>query len=182
MQNFDFFGVLSRDEVEALKAKSKLVRLQKGAVLFYEGEICNEILYLLQGKIRLCVSGEGTSEIPLYDFCGGEQCVVNIASAISQTPAVATAEAITDISGWLIPASVIQELIVRNKEYQKMIFSLFTLRYGALTTLIEDIKFKRLDSRILDLLRSFGTDEITIKNAEIAERLGTSRNVINRVL
>ncbi len=116
---------------------------------------------------------------PLYDFCGGEQCVVNIASAISQTPAVATAEAITDISGWLIPASVIQELIVRNKEYQKMIFSLFTLRYGALTTLIEDIKFKRLDSRILDLLHSFGTDEITIKNAEIAERLGTSRNVIN---
>nr|WP_314379661.1 Crp/Fnr family transcriptional regulator [uncultured Campylobacter sp.] len=182
MQNFDFFDVLSRDEAEALKAKSKLVRLQKGAVLFYEGEICNEILYLLQGKIRLCVSGEGTSEIPLYDFCGCEQCVVNIASAISQTPAVATAEAITDISGWLIPASVIQELIVRNKEYQKMIFSLFTLRYGALTTLIEDIKFKRLDSRILDLLHSFGTDEITIKNAEIAERLGTSRNVINRAL
>nr|WP_315084690.1 Crp/Fnr family transcriptional regulator [uncultured Campylobacter sp.] len=182
MQNFDFFGVLSDDEARKLKAKSKFVRLQKGAVLFYEGEICKEILYLLQGKIRLCVSGEGTSEIPLYDFCEGEQCVVNIASAISQTPAVATAEAITQISGWLIPASVIQELIVRNQEYQKMIFSLFTLRYDALTTLIEDIKFKRLDSRILEFLRSFGTDEIAIKNRQIADHLGTSRNVVNRVL
>ena len=71
---------------------------------------------------------------------------------------------------------------MRNQEYQKMIFSLFTLRYDALTTLIEDIKFKRLDSRILEFLRSFGTDEIAIKNRQIADHLGTSRNVVNRVL
>lgn len=63
-----------------------------------------------------------------------------------------------------------------------MIFSLFTLRYSSLTTLIEDIKFKRLDSRILDFLKSYNSKEIKITNSEIASSLGTSRTVINRVL
>jgi len=78
-----------------------------------------------------------------------EQCVVNIASALSQTKAVATAEALSLIKGYLIPIDIIQSLIINSPSYQKMIFSLFTLRFRALTTLVEDIKFKNLDSRIL---------------------------------
>lgn len=107
---------------------------------------------------------------------------MNIASAISQTKAVATAESTTLIKGYLIPIDVIQNLIVHSPSYQKMIFSLFTLRYSSLTTLIEDIKFKRLDSRILDFLKSYNSKEIKITNSEIASSLGTSRTVINRVL
>ena len=77
---------------------------------------------------------------------------------------------------------MIQELIIHSPSYQKMIFSLFTLRYTSLTTLIEDVKFKRLDSRILEFLNSFNSKEIKITNNEIAQHLGTSRTVINRVL
>lgn len=123
-------------------------------------------------------AGAGTA----YDFCEGEQCIVNIASALSSTPAIATAQTLTDVRGWLIPVRVIQRLIAESPAYQKTVFRLFTLRYSSLTTLIEDIKFKRLDGGILEYLRSFGTDEITVKNSDIAEHLGTSRNVVNHVL
>ena len=179
---FDFFYELDKKEVEKIKSKSKYVEISKGSILFYEGDICKDILYLLEGNIKLSVSANTLDEIPLYDFCQGEQCIVNIASAISQTKAVATAEAKTDIKGWLIPTNVIQELIIYSPSYQKMIFSLFTLRYTSLTTLIEDVKFKRLDSRILEFLNSFNSKEIKITNNEIAQHLGTSRTVINRVL
>lgn len=181
-EQFDFFSELTKEEVDNIKSKSKYVEIKKGSILFYEGDICKDILYLLEGNIKLSVSANTLDEIPLYDFCQGEQCIVNIASAISQTKAVATAEAKTDIKGWLIPTNVIQELIIHSPSYQKMIFSLFTLRYTSLTTLIEDVKFKRLDSRILDLLDSFNSNEIKITNEEIAIKLGTSRTVINRVL
>jgi len=126
--------------------------------------------------------GQTPAQIPLYDFCEGEQCIVNIASALSSTPAIATVQALTDVRGWLIPVHVIQRLIAESHAYQKTVFCLFTLRYSSLTTLTWDIKFKRLDSRILEYLRSFGTDEIAVKNSDIAEHLGTSRNVVNRVL
>lgn len=181
-EQFDFFSELTKEEVDKIKSKSKYVEIKKGSILFYEGDICKDILYLLDGNIKLSVSANTTDEIPLYDFCEGEQCIVNIASALSQTKAVATAEARTDIKGWLIPTDVIQELIIHSPSYQKMIFSLFTLRYSSLTTLIEDVKFKRLDSRILDFLNSFNSNEVKITNEEIAVKLGTSRTVINRVL
>lgn len=182
MEQFDFFGELSAEDVERIKSKSKYVEIPKSTILFYEGDICKDVLYLLEGSIKLSVAANSKDEIPLYDFCQGEQCIVNIASALSQTKAVATAEAKTPIKGWLIPIEVIQELIIHSPAYQKMIFSLFTLRYSSLTTLIEDVKYKQLDSRILDFLRSFDTASIKITNLEIAEHLGTSRVVINRVL
>jgi len=182
LENFDFFKSLDRSIVEEIKLKSKYVEIPKGTILFYEGDICKDILYLIEGNIKLSISANTNDEIPLYDFCQGEQCVVNIASAISQTQAVATAEALSLIKGYLIPTDVIQNLIINSPSYQKMIFSLFTFRYRALTTLIEDIKFKRLDSRILEFLKSFNKQEIQITNNEIALHLGTSRTVINRVL
>ncbi|WP_148625461.1 Crp/Fnr family transcriptional regulator [Aliarcobacter cryaerophilus] len=182
MENFDFFSELDEELVNNIKSNSKYVEIPKGTILFYEGDICKEVLYLIEGNIKLSVSANTNDEIPLYDFCQGEQCIVNIASAISQTKAVATAESTTLIKGYLIPIDVIQNLIVHSPSYQKMIFSLFTLRYSSLTTLIEDIKFKRLDSRILDFLKSYNSKEIKITNSEIASSLGTSRTVINRVL
>lgn len=56
------------------------------------------------------------------------------------------------------------------------------MQHSSLTTLIEDVKYKRLDSRILEFLKSYNQAEIKITNSEIAESLGTSRTVINRVL
>lgn len=182
MENFDFFSELNEELVNNIKSNSKYVEIPKGTILFYEGDICKEVLYLIEGNIKLSVSANTNDEIPLYDFCQGKQCIVNIASTISQTKAVATAESTTLIKGYLIPIDVIQNLIVHSPSYQKMIFSLFTLRYSSLTTLIEDIKFKRLDSRILDFLKSYNSKEIKITNSEIASSLGTSRTVINRVL
>lgn len=179
---FDFFKELSKEEVDEVKSKSKYVEIEKDTILFYEGDVCQEIFYLLEGSIKLSVSANDTDQIPLYDFCQGEQCIVNISSALSGTKAVATAESKTDIKGWLIPVIVIQELIMKSPKYQKLIFSLFTMRYTALTTLIEDVKFKKLDDRILEFLESFDSEEIKITNSAIAEELGTSRTVVNRVL
>ncbi len=41
---------------------------------------------------------------------------------------------------------------------------------------------KKLDDRILEFLESFDSEEIKITNSAIAEELGTSRTVVNRVL
>ena len=53
---------------------------------------------------------------------------------------------------------------------------------GSLATLIEDIKFRRLDERILKWLHSQGKASIDIKHEELANILGTSRVVISRTL
>ena len=182
MSEFNIFRDLKADEVAKIKAQSRFVEFKKGAVLFYQGDVCDEILYLVSGKISLFIGVENYEQIPLYEFCQNEQCIVNIASALSKSPTLASAVAKTDIKAYLMPVKLVQELMATSRTYQGFIFSLFNLRYSSLTTLIEHIKFKKLDSRILEYLQSFNQKEILITNAEIADYIGTSRAVINRVL
>lgn len=182
MEKFDFFTELNKNEIEELKSKSKYVEIPKGSILFYQDDICNDILYLKEGKVKLLMYGGFDEEIPLYTLNEGEQCIINTTSTLSQTKAVGTAQTLTDIKGWLIPKDTIKHLMIESSRYQNFIFSLFALRFHSLTTLVEDIKFKRLDSRILDFLKSQKEDFIQITHEEIANNLGTSRVVVSRVL
>lgn len=134
---FDIFSELDAARIEEIKATSKYVELPRGSILFYEGDVCDSVLYLTQGRIQDPSGrhGRDARADTAYDFCEGEQCIVNIASALSVTPAIATAQALTDVRGWLIPVRVIQRLIAESPAYQKTVFRLFTLRYSSLTTL-----------------------------------------------
>lgn len=182
MKEFDFFEKLSQEEQEYLLKNSKYIELPKDFTLFYQGDICNEILILKEGTVALMMYGSINELIPLYEIQKGEQCIINISSTLSNTTTIATAQTKTAIKGWLIPSNIVKELMIKSPTYQEYIFSLFSIKFSALTTLIEDIKFKKLDTRILEFLKIKNQKIIPITHEELANDLGTSRVVISRVL
>mgnify|MGYP000878542881 FL=1 len=182
MKEFDFFKKLTQDEQKYLLENSKYIELPKDFTLFYQGDICNEILILKEGTVALMMYGAIDEMIPLYEIQKGEQCIINTSSTLSNTTTIATAQTKTDIKGWLIPSNIVKELIIKSPLYQEYIFSLFSIKFSALTTLIEDIKFKKLDTRILEFLKMKDEKIIQITHEELANDLGTSRVVISRVL
>jgi CRP/FNR family transcriptional regulator len=157
--------------------------LGKDTILFYQDDVCKDILLLEEGEVSLYIYGDENDEmITLYTICDGEQCIINTASAISGTPVIANAMTSTPVKGYLMPASIAKKLMSLNEEYQNFIFSLFSLKFHSLTTLIEDIKFKKLDARILALLTAKNETMIIITHEQIANHLNTSRVVVSRVL
>ena len=182
MKEFDFFEKLTQEEKEFLLKNSKYVEIPKDFTLFYQGDICNEILLLKEGTVQLLMYGAIDEMIPLYEIQKGEQCIINTSSTLSNTTTIATAQTKTAIKGWLIPSAIVKELMIKSPTYQEYIFSLFSIKFSALTTLIEDIKFKKLDTRILEFLKMKNEKVIPITHEELANDLGTSRVVISRVL
>ena len=182
MKEFDFFERLTQEEQEYLLKNSKYIELPKDFTLFYQGDICNEILILKEGTVGLMMYGSINELIPLYEIQKGEQCIINTSSTLSNTTTIATAQTKTAIKGWLIPSNIVKELMIKSPTYQEYIFSLFSIKFSALTTLIEDIKFKKLDTRILEFLKMKNKKVIPITHEELANDLGTSRVVISRVL
>ena len=182
MKEFDFFERLTQEEQEYLLKNSKYIELPKDFTLFYQGDICNEILILKEGTVGLMMYGSINELIPLYEIQKGEQCIINTSSTLSNTTTIATAQTKTAIKGWLIPSAIVKELMIKSPTYQEYIFSLFSIKFSALTTLIEDIKFKKLDTRILEFLKMKNEKIISITHEELANDLGTSRVVISRVL
>ena len=180
---FNFISSLNIEELNYLLNNIQEINLKKDTILFYQEDTCKDILLLEKGKVSLNIYTEKNNEpITLYTIQEGEQCIINTASAISQTPVIATATTITDIKAYLMPYKVAKKLMRMNEEYQDFIFSLFSLKFNSLTSLIEDIKFKKLDARILGYLLSKNETKITITHEKLGRLLSTSRVVISRVL
>jgi len=182
MQDFEFFEELTSEEKQYLLDNSKEIILPMDYTLFYQGDTCSEILLLQEGKVKLSIHGDLNEVISLYEITSGEQCIINTSSTISNTPAIATAHTVTEIKGRLVPSKVIKELMHQSTSYQQYVFSFFALKFHTLTTLIEDIKFKKLDSRIMSYLKNKNKNIIETTHETIANDLGTSRVVISRIL
>ena len=179
---YPFISELEKDALAFLKTKMKPIKVPKDTLLFYQGDICDNILWLTSGEVRLYTQDETIEEITLYTLKAGEQCIVNTASLLSQTKAIASAQTLSDIEGYLIDVQSVKKLSKMSEVYQNYLFSLYQLRFEELTNLVNDIKFKRLDTRIMEWLQKQPSSLITITHEELAVQLGSSRVVISRLL
>ncbi|CAA6818198.1 MAG: transcriptional regulator, Crp/Fnr family [uncultured Sulfurovum sp.] len=182
IKDFPFESSLEKEALTFLEENAKAISIPKNNILFYQGDICESVLLLTKGEVRLYIQDEGVESIDLYTLKSGEQCIVNTASSISNTNAIASAESVTDIEGYLLDSESIKKLSALSPIYQSYIFSLYTIRMADLANLINDIKFKKLDTRLLEWLQKHEEKNIKITHEEVANSLGSSRVVISRTL
>ncbi len=182
MQFFPFFDALSNEAQTLLFNHATEVKIPKDTKLFAQGDQCKEILFLVDGSVRVYRLHESGQEITLYFLENGEQCNVNLNSAFTNTPAIGSAVCESAIEGYLLPADVLKTIYAAEAPYQQYVFSLFARRLEGMAGLIEDVRFKKLDHRLLDWLHAQEQAEISITHEKLASHMGTSREVISRLL
>ncbi|MCF6244956.1 MAG: Crp/Fnr family transcriptional regulator [Sulfurovum sp.] len=182
LTSYPFIKDLEPEALLFLESHIKPISIPQNTLLFYQGDVCDNILWLTHGEVRLYTQADSEEDITLYTLKAGEQCIVNTASLLSQTDAVASAESITDIEGYLIDVQSVKKLSKMSDVYQSYLFSLYQLRFEELTSLINDIKFKRLDTRIVEWLNKQPHRLIETTHEQLATELGTSRVVVSRLL
>jgi len=182
LKPFPFEASLESEALSFLEKHAKPISIPKNSILFYQGDICDSVLLLTKGAVRLYIQDEGVESIDLYTLKEGEQCIVNTASTLSHTNAIATAESMSDIEGYIVDEKSIKQLSSISPVYQNYIFSLYTIRMADLASLINDIKFKKLDKRVLEWLEKHKKKMIKTTHEEIANSLGSNRVVISRTL
>lgn len=182
MKSFDFFDKLKEKSQEELLAASTFMKIPSGMILYSQGDICADILFLTKGRVRVVRQHENGQSVLLYYFQQGEQCNVNFTSSYNSAPAVGTAIAETDLEGWDIPVELISRLFIEDKEFQRYVFDQYVNRLDAMASMIEEIRFSSLDTRILHWLQSQEEKTISISHEELGDIIGTSREVISRIL
>lgn len=166
-----------------LDARSQVIRMPKGTVIFGPGNSPENMLFLLDGTVRVQQLAENGREIVLYRVQAGESCVMTTACLLAYEDYSAEGVAETDITAAAIPRTVFDDLIAQSKEFRTFVFSAYSKRITDLFHVIEDIAFQRMDIRLaqklLDLQKE-GTVKAT--HAQLAAELGTAREVISRQL
>lgn len=184
LEEYSFFSSLEPDSRQKIIGDAKAVSLPVGTFLYYQGDVNEGILFLSKGCVKVFLHSDevGKGEITLYYITPGEQCLVNTLSAVAHTPAPATAIVDESIEGWLLPYSSIKWLMDNSPAYREFKVDFCAKRLTQIMHLVEELRFKRMDERLLNWLFVQGRDTINATHEQIAQILGTSREVISRIL
>jgi len=156
---------------------------QREQTIFHENDVCTAVGFFFSGEVRIYKAGPAGREITLYTVRRGDACILNAACILSNSnyPANATA---TEASGaLLVPASHFRRLVNQYAEMRAFVFSNLGERLFAVIELVEAVLFRKLDGRLLDYLREKAhSGALRSSHREIANDLGTSREVVSRLL
>lgn len=169
---------------DVLTRKSAVVTVREGSVIFGPGKSPENLLLLLEGRVRVQQVSEAGREIVLYRVEAGQSCVLTTACLLAHEGYSAEGIAETDVRAVAIPRTVFDDLIAQSVTFRTFIFTAYSERITDLFQIIEDIAFQRVDIRLaqklLDLER--GTGHIKATHQQLAAELGTAREVISRQL
>ncbi|MBT8351907.1 MAG: Crp/Fnr family transcriptional regulator [Deltaproteobacteria bacterium] len=169
--------------VETILSTSSHQAFSYNSQLYIEGDKCPGIAFLLSGEIRVYKIAESGREITLYEIFPGETCILNASCILSRQNYPANAMGLTDGTMLYLPETVFQTLIAKHQAMRTFIFSLFSRRYHEIIELIEEVTFGKLDVRLENyLIEKAENDELRTTHQHISNDLGTSREVISRLL
>jgi len=163
---------------------ASLARIPAGRDVFVQGDRIEAIPLLVSGTVRVYQISESGREVTLYRFHPGESCVLTANAILTRQtfPAVATVE--QEAEAILIPAETFREWVQRHDVWRDFFFDLVSHRLASVMSLVDEVAFRRLDMRVAALLQERAREEhpIRITHQEIASELGSSREVISRIL
>ena len=177
-----------RDAPPELRSKmlgaARHVTLEPGEWLFREGERASQFAAVGAGSIRVFRIGATGRQITLYHVRGEESSLVGMLSVLLDRPVVATAQAEVATEVVVVPAAALREWVSTSDAMRSFIFETMTRALVDVTSLLEDVAFRTIESRLVDLLLKHADQEhvIRMRHDEIAAELGTAREVVSRLL
>jgi CRP/FNR family transcriptional regulator len=159
-------------------------RIPAGRDVFVEGDRVDGIALLISGVVRVYKIGETGREITLYRFGLGQSCILTANAILSQRsfPAIATVE--QEAEAVMIPADAFRDWVRRYDLWREFVFDLLSQRLASVMAIVDEVAFGRMDRRVAALLlnRAQIQNPMRITHQEIAAELGSSREVISRLL
>jgi CRP-like cAMP-binding protein len=191
LRRLPLFTDLSDQELALIAESVSRLRYEEGVTIFSEGDVCNELLIVEEGMVRIVKSapngrrqligierrGNSLAEVPVFD--GG--------------PYPATAETASSTVVLRLPADRFRRICLQNPELALKVFKVLGHRLRHLMSLVEDLSFSTVRSRLIAHLLRLAEEtgrqtprgiqfELPENNEELAARLGTVRELVSRNL
>ena len=184
VDRFPGLARLDPETKQLLLSRSAIVTVPKDTTIFGPGKSPENMLFLLDGTVRVQQTSETGHEIVLYRIHAGQSCVLTTACLLAYEDYTAEGISETPVEAAAIPRAVFDELVARSKSFRDFVFAAFSKRITDLFLMIDEVAFQRLDVRLADKLieLSGGKEVIATTHQKLSVELGTAREVISRQL
>ncbi|MDP2735443.1 MAG: Crp/Fnr family transcriptional regulator, partial [bacterium] len=185
LRSLPYFSSLPPADAERIERAAVERSFERGEVLFLEGEPCVGLYVVKTGTVRIFKSSpEGREQVVLVARAGDS---FNDIPVFDGGPNPANATALEKTTVVIIPKEAVLSVIASCPPAMAII-KLFAVRLRRMTTLIGDLSFRSVLSRLAKVLLEVAVAEggpapaQRLTQEEMAAMVGTVRDVIGRAL
>jgi CRP/FNR family transcriptional regulator len=180
-----YLPLLGTDLQQAFALDGVIKEFESGTEILKEGQSVKMIPVVLEGLIKVYTRNEDR-ELLLYYIEPRESCVMSFLAGIKNNPSKIFAITEKPTTVLLLPSQKVEVWINQFPSLNNLFYDLYNQRYSEMIDSLNQLIFQKLDSRLYEYLkeksRVKGTNLLDLRHREIALELGTSREVITRVL
>lgn len=183
---FPIWDKLTADQQERLLGGLMQRRVDRGTVVHNGGTECTGLLLVKSGQLRAYILSDEGREITVYRLFDRDMCLLSAWCMMRSIQFDVIIEAEKDTELWIISPGVYQSMMQESAPVANYTNELMATRLSDVMWLIEQVMWKSLDKRVaaflLEEVSIEGTNQLKITHEEIANHLGTHREVITRML
>ncbi len=157
----------------------------KGTELLKEGQSVKIVPIVLSGLVKVCSRFE-ERELLLYYIEPQQSCIMTFYAALNNESSKVFAITEEETEVLLIPVRFLSQWIKQYTDFNNLFYSQFNLRYTELLDTIKHLLVDKLDKRLYEYLKRksdlTGGAPIQLSHVQIANELGTAREVVSRLL
>lgn len=183
--NFPFLADLSDQALQLIRQHAKIHIFPEKQELIFKGDRVSGVYLVEAGGLRVYSIDSKGGEATLYTVTPGQSCLLALNCVFSEVlyPAwVSTDLPATKIL--VIPSVVFKELYAEEPAIRDFTFNVLSDRLFDLMSTLEEVSSQELDQRLASFLvrKANHDNEIRMSHQEIADHLGTAREVVSRLL
>ena len=184
LERFPGLSRLDPETKKLLLSRSTIIEVPEGTTIFGPGKSPENMLFLLDGTVRVQQVSDTGHEIVLYRIQAGQSCVLTTACLLAYEDYSAEGISETPVQAAAVPRDVFDDLVAQSKAFRDFVFAAFSKRITDLFLMIDEVAFQRLDVRLADKLISLsnGHDTVATTHQKLSVELGTAREVVSRQL
>lgn len=183
---FPVFNKLSARQQELILNSLITKSVKKGEIIHSANEECSGLLIIKSGQLRAYILSDEGREITVYRLFDRDICLFSASCVIRAVQFDITVSAQKDTELYIIPAKIYKIITEESAAAANFTNELMADRFSEIMWLIEQIMWKSLDRRVAAFLLEEtaveNTESLKITHEAIANHLGSSREVITRML
>lgn len=172
--------------LDRLMEKGQFSTFEPGETLMKPGQFVKAVPLVLEGSIKIMRMDEEGKELFLYYLETGETCALSLTCCSAARPSEIKAVVEEKLTVLFIPIQVHEQLTDEFKQWKDFVSSTYQHRFQEMLVVLDAVAFKKMDERLMNYIvtkmKQLKTNELHTTHQEVANELGTAREVISRLL
>ena len=172
--------------LELLMEKGQFVTFEHGKVLMEPGQFIKAVPIVLDGSIKIMRMDDEGKELFLYYLEPGETCALSLTCCSAARPSEIKAVVEEPATIIFVPVQLHEQWSDEFKQWKDFVSTTYQHRFQEMLTVLDAVAFKRMDERLMNYIvtkmKQLKSNELHTTHQEVANELGTAREVISRLL